>query len=148
MTAPALISELPKGYEFPATALRITAEDVLAYVDAVQDTNSVYQDRGFAPPLAVAAQALGALLQVLELPPGTLHTGQQFECAAGVPLGASLTLSGRIAQRSERAGLIISVIELEVTITPASAGTAPASAEKMPALTCKTTVISPAGAAS
>ena len=153
MAAPALISELPKGYEFPATGLQITAEDILAYVDAVQDANSVYQDCGLAPPLAVAARALGQLLQMLELPPGTLHTGQQFESADGVPVGASLTLSGRIAQRSKRAGLIITVIEFEVTIAPASAGTAPASAEKMPALagktpalTCKTTVMTPAGA--
>ena len=141
MAAPALLSELPKGYEFQATGLQITAADILAYVGAVQDANSVYQDRGLAPPLAVAAHALGALLQMIELPPGTLHTSQQVESAAGVPLGASLTLSGRIAQRSERAGLIISVIEFEVTV-------AHALAEKMPALTGKTTVMAPAGAAS
>ena len=140
MAAPALLSDLPKGYEFPATELQLTAEDILAYLGAVQDANSVYRDRGLAPPLAVAARALGALLQMLELPPGTLHTGQQVESAAGVPLDASLTLSGRIAQRSERAGLIISVIEFEVTV-------APALADKTPALTCKTTVMAPAGAA-
>ena len=154
MAAPALLSELPKGYEFPATALQITVEDILAYVDAVQDANSVYQDHGLAPPLAVAARALGALLDLTELPPGALHTGQQFESAAGVPFGASLTMNGRIAQRSERAGLIVSAIEFEVTIAPASAGTAPASAEKMSALAgktlalkCKTTVMAPAGGA-
>ena len=137
MAAPALISDLPKGHEFPATELQITAEDALTYLDAVQDANSVYQDYGLAPPLAVAALALGALLQILELPPGTLHTGQQIESGAGVPLGAALTLSGRIAQRSERAGLIISAIEFEVTVAGADA----------PALTCKTTVMAPAGAA-
>ena len=141
MAAPALLSDLPKGHEFPATELQITAEDTLAYLDAVQDTNSVYQDYGLAPPLAVAALALGALLQMLELPPGTLHTGQQVESAAGVPLGASLTLTGRIAQRSERDGLIVSAIEFEVTVAPALAEKMPA-----PALTGKTTVMAPAGA--
>ena len=141
MAAPALLSDLPKGHEFPATELQITAEDVAVYLDAVQDANSVYRDRGLAPPLAVAARALGALLDLIELPPGTLHTGQQIESAAGVPLGASLTLSARIAQRSERAGLIIFAIEFEVTV-------APATADKMPALTGKTTMMVSARAAS
>ncbi|MCH8025983.1 MAG: MaoC family dehydratase N-terminal domain-containing protein [Chloroflexi bacterium] len=136
MAAPALLSDLPKGHEFPATGLQITAEDALAYLDAVQDANSVYQDCGLAPPLAVAALALGALLDLMELPPGALHTGQQFESAAGVPFGASLTMNGRIAQRSERAGLIVSAIEFEVTIAGADA----------PALTGRTTVMAPSGA--
>ncbi len=139
MAAPALLSDLPKGHEFPATALQITSEDALAYLGAVQDANSVYQDHGLVPPLAVAARALGALLQMMELPPGALHTGQQFESAAGVPFGASLTMNARIAQRSERAGLIISVIEFEVAIAPALAG-------KTPVLTGKTTVMTPGGA--
>ena len=137
MAAPALLSDLPKGHEFPTTGLQITAKHALTYLDAVQDANRVYQDRGFAPPLAVAALALGALLDLMELPPGALHTGQQFESAAGVPLGASLTMSGRIAQRSERAGLIVSAIEFEVTVAGADA----------PALTGKTTVMTPTGAA-
>ena len=136
MAAPALLSDLPKGHEFPATGLQITAEDALAYLDAVQDANSVYQDCGLAPPLAVAALALGALLDLMELRPGALHTGQQFESAAGVPFGASLTMNGRIAQRSERAGLIVSAIEFEVTIAGADA----------PALTGRTTVMAPSGA--
>ncbi len=140
MAAPALLSDLPKGHEFPATELQITAEDVSAYLDAVQDANSVYRDCGFAPPLAVAARALGALLDLIELPPGTLHTGQQIESAAGVPLGAPLTLSARLTQRSERAGLIIFAIEYAVTVAPATAYT-------MPALTGKTTMMVTAGAA-
>lgn len=142
MAAPALLSDLPKGHEFPTTELQITAEDVSVYLDAVQDANSVYLDRGLAPPLAVAARALGALLDLIELPPGTLHTGQQIESAAGVPLGASLTLSARIVQRSERAGLIISTLEFEVTVAPARAEKMPA-----PALTGKTTMMVSAGAA-
>jgi hypothetical protein len=132
-----LLSDLPKGHQFPATSFQLTAEDVSRYLDAVQDANTIYLERGLAPPLAVAARALGALLEVVELPAGTLHTGQEAEAHAGVPIGGALTLAGRIAQRSERAGLIISIIEFEVT--PAGSDTA--------AVTGRTTVMAAAGGA-
>ena len=133
MAAPARVplTELPKDHQFPTAAFSISPEGVTRYLDAVGDANAVYVDRGLAPPLAVAALALGALLDVLELPMGTLHTGQEIEAQGGVPLGATLALSGRIAQRSERAGLVISVIEFAVT----PEGSA------QPALTGRSTVV-------
>jgi hypothetical protein len=117
MAAPArtLVTDLPKGHQFPTTTFSFTSDDLARYLDAVGDTNTVYVDRGLAPPLAVAARALGALLEVIELPAATLHTGQEVEAHEGVPLGATLSLSGRIAQRSERAGMVISIIEFDVT---------------------------------
>ncbi|MEX0785473.1 MAG: hypothetical protein WD939_02440, partial [Dehalococcoidia bacterium] len=60
-------------------------------------------------------RALGALLDVLELSAGTLHTGQEIDVHAGLPIGTTLTLSARIAQRSERAGMVISILEFELT---------------------------------
>ena len=132
-----LLTDLPKGHEFPVTTFLLSRDHVARYLDAVEDTNSVYLDRGLAPPLAVAALALGSLLEVIELPAGTLHTGQEVEARAGVPLDAALSLAGRIAQRSERAGMVISVIEFDVTPEGAAA----------PALAGRSTVLV-AGAAS
>jgi hypothetical protein len=136
--ARALLPDLPKGHRFPEASFQLTAKSVSGYLDAVQDPNPLYLHRELAPPLAVAACALGVLLQVMELPAGTLHTGQEVEAHAGVPLGADLTLAGHIVQRSERAGLIISVIEFEVT--PAGSDTA--------AVTGRTTVMVPASVSS
>ena len=138
MAAPvrALLFDLPKGYRFPETSFELTAEGVARYLEAVQDPSALYLERGLAPPLAVAARALGALLGMVELPAGTLHTGQELDGHAGVPIGAALTLTGRIAQRSERVGLIISVIEFEVT--PAGSAAAVAG---------RTTVLVPANGA-
>ncbi len=138
MAAPArtLLSDLPKGYHFPPATFTLTSEHVSRYLAAVEDTNALYLERGLTPPLAVAALALGALLERIELPPGTLHTGQEMEVHAGLPIAEELTLGGRIAQRSERAGLIISVIEFAVTPS-GSAGAA---------LTGRTTVMAPATA--
>ena len=117
MAAPArtLLTELPKGHEFAATTFALSRDGVARYLEAVADANAVYLERGLAPPLAVAALALGSLLDVIELPAGTLHTGQEVDVHAGVPIDTTLTLTGRIAQRSERAGLVISVIEFDVT---------------------------------
>lgn len=132
------LPELAKGHEFPPTSFELAEQDASAYLEAVDDSNPVYLDRRLAPPLAVAARGLGALLEVTELPAGTLHTGQEMEAHQGVPFGARLTLSGRIAQRSERAGLIISVIEFEVTLPGSDAA----------AVTGRTTVMTPAVALS
>ena len=138
MAAPAraLLSHLPKGHRLPDTRFQITTDEIARYMNAVGDTNPLYLERGLAPPLAVAARALGAVLETIELPAGALHTGQEVEAHAGVPIGSTLTLSGRIAQRSERAGLIISVIEFEAT--PEGAPTL--------AVTGRTTVMAPASA--
>ena len=133
MAAPSrtLLSDLPKGHEFSPPPFDLTREYLNAYASATRDSNTVYDETGLAPPLAVAARALGALLDEVELPPGSLHTGQEIEMRAGVPRSAKLTLSGRIAQRSERGGLIIAVLQFDVT---ANDGTEPA-------LTGRTTVV-------
>jgi hypothetical protein len=133
MAAPArvLLSDLPKGHQFPPATFILTAEDVIRYLDAVEDSNTLYLERSLAPPLCVAASALGGLLELLELPPGTLHTGQEIEVRGGVPIGVSLTLTGRIAQRSERGGLVISALDFELT---------PQGANE-PVLTGRTTVL-------
>ena len=131
MAARTPLPDLPKGHEFPRTRFRLTSDDVTKYLAAVTDSNAVYAERGLAPPLAVAARALGSLLDAIELPGGTLHSGQEMDARAGVEIGSELELSGRIAQRSERAGMIISVIEFDVTVLGAAE----------PALTGRTTVI-------
>lgn len=138
MTTPArpLLPDLPKGYEFPATTFTLSAEDISRYLNAVADSNALYLERASAPPLAVAAKALRSLLDVIVLPAGTLHAGQEMEARGEVEIGSKLTLTGRIVQRSERAGAVISVIEFEVAAASSSA----------PQVTGRTTVIvAPAG---
>ncbi len=132
------LSDFPKGHEFPAITLELNAQEISQYLDAVEDSNSLYLERGLAPPLAVAARALGGLLSLMELPAATLHTGQEVVARGGVPVGVTLALAGRIAQRSERAGMIISIIEFDVR---------PAGGET-PALTGRTTVMMPGNAGS
>jgi len=126
------ISSFPRGHEFPAA--RFAADDarITAYLRAVGDSGS-YEGR--VPPLAAVALGLGALHEHITLPEGSLHTGQEVEHLAPLRAGEALTLTGRIAQRSERQGFVISVIEFEIT------------AAGEPAVRARTTILAPAAAA-
>ncbi len=117
MAAPArtLLSDLPTGHEFPPTTFELTQDYVDEYLAATNDQNSIYSETGLAPPLAVAARALGTLLDIVELPAGSLHTGQEVEMKASVPVPSTLELVGRVARRSMRAGLVIAVLEFQVS---------------------------------
>jgi hypothetical protein len=130
-TARTVLTELPQGHEFALAGFTLTRERLQQYLAAVEDDQPIYLERGVCPPLAVAALALGAILESVELPVGTLHTGQEIEQRAIVRIDTPLSLRGRLARRSDRAGLAICVIEFEVT--PAGA--------TQPALAGKSTVM-------
>jgi len=114
MTSPARasISAFPRGHEFPETTFTLTSEVVSAYLRATGDGNAY---GAAVPPLCAVALALNALQEQIALPEGSLHTGQEVEHNSPVPVGEPLRLTGRIAQRSERQGFVISVIEFEVS---------------------------------
>lgn len=108
------ISALPRGHEFAAATFSLTPDAVAAYLRATGDQG----DYGEAvPPLAAVALGLNALQLQISLPEGSLHTGQEVEHERAALAGEELTLTGRIAQRSERQGFVISVIEFEVSST-------------------------------
>lgn len=117
MAAPArtVLTALPQGHEFAAAGFTLTRERVEQYLAAVEDDQPVYLERGVCPSLAVAALALGSILETVELPAGTLHTSQEIEQRTAVAIATPLTLRARLARRSGRAGLAICVIEFDVT---------------------------------
>jgi acyl dehydratase len=83
----------------------ITEERVQQYLKAVGDTSSLYFETGLAPPLVLAAYAVGALLEKLSLAPGAIHTIQEVETLAPISFGevisgtASLGRPKRIGER-------------------------------------------------
>ena len=106
------ISDFPRAHEFAQSSFTLTTAEVAAYLAAIGDTND-YGDG--IPPLALVALGLRALQETISLPEGSLHTGQEVEHESVVLAGAELTLKARIAQRSERQGYVISVIEFEIS---------------------------------
>ena len=70
-----------------------TESAVRAYLHAVGDTNQVYENSRLVPPLALAAHTLGALLEKLALPPGTIHSLQEVETVKPTPWGTKVHAS-------------------------------------------------------
>jgi len=126
-----VLTELPAGHTFEPFSFNVDARRVRAYRDATGDALSLYDRAGVVPPLAIAAVALGVLLESVSLPPGTLHVNESLSFHRPVPVGASLECRAILAQRSVRAGLVVSVLDSEILL------------EGQSALTARATVMSP-----
>lgn len=68
----------------------LTEPSVREYLDAVGDDLGVYAEAGLVPPLVLCAWALGAMLDRLSLPAGTIHSIQEMEAVAGVAAGEEI----------------------------------------------------------
>jgi acyl dehydratase len=94
----------------------VDAARARAYVAATGDPLSLYENEGAVPPLAVAALALGSLLEAVGLPDGTLHANETMRAQATVPAGSTLQCNARLAQRSQRGGWVVTALESEITL--------------------------------
>ena len=65
----------------------LSEESVREYLNAVGDDLAVYAEAGLVPPLTLCAYALGAMLEKLSLPAGTIHSIQEMEAVSGVAVG-------------------------------------------------------------
>ncbi len=79
--------EIAVGAAIELGSWTLTEETVGQYLDAVGDDLGVYGEVGLVPPLALCAWALGAMLEKLSLPAGTIHSIQEMEALAGVAVG-------------------------------------------------------------
>jgi hypothetical protein len=108
------LEALPKGHEFAETRFELTREWLSAYAQAVEDATAVPSQNPGHSPVALAALSLRALLEQVELPPGTLHAGQELSSTpASDPYGTRVARA-RVASRGERQGWVLMGIELAV----------------------------------
>jgi acyl dehydratase len=126
------LSELPVGHTFDPITFTVDAERARAYREATGDSLGVYDEQNAVPPLAVAAFALGALMEVIALPPGTLHGNETLQAHAPVPIGAELVCVPTVTRNSTRQGNVFTTFEFQVT----HAG--------VPMITSRATVLYPA----
>ncbi len=78
---------------------------ISAYLQAVGDRLTIYRDSGLAPPLFPVAWALGQILQQAPLPPGAIHSLQEFDTLLPIRAGSSLRAFAWMERQRERAGL-------------------------------------------
>lgn len=114
---------------------QLTEERIRQYLAAVGDSPELYWQHGLTPPLALSAYALGALLEKLNLPPGTVHSLQEMEAAGPVAIGEEISGRAVLERPRQRAGLQFTTVTY--TLRDGRGATVQ---------TGKTTVLTPAGA--
>jgi 3-hydroxybutyryl-CoA dehydratase len=97
---------------FPA---RLDEADARAYLDG---TAAARADDGapieWLPPLQLGALLVEKLVEAIEIPRGLVHTGQSLKFLRAVLPGTELTAQLRVAQVSERRGIRLSTVDLEL----------------------------------
>jgi hypothetical protein len=83
------------------------------YTSAVDDRAIRSLGEGLVPPMALATQAIRALIEASPLPEGTLHAGQEVSFERAVRIGETMVVNARIASRGERAGWVLMSVDFE-----------------------------------
>lgn len=108
-------SQLETGYQFPASSYQLDKSVVTAYLKAVEDTSSLYQDTELVPPMAIAAYAMVALSESMYLPPGTIHVSQKFEFINTVSINDVLVSNATVSRKQSRGKLHLLTVDLSVS---------------------------------
>jgi acyl dehydratase len=94
--------KLTSGYEFRPTIFSLDREEVKAYLEAVEDRSSIYEEEDIVPPIEIAALAMTAMSSGLDLPAGAIHVSQDLEFVKLVRIGERLTSYARVNRKMER----------------------------------------------
>ena len=94
-----------EGLELNLGSWKLSDEFVGDYLRAVGDGLSTYSRHRLVPPVALAARALGSLLERLELPPGAIHSLQQIETLNPVPFGEEISGAAFVDPSKRRGGM-------------------------------------------
>lgn len=106
---------LKAGDLISSAPVLLDADAVARYTDAVQDATAPTASDGtpLAPPMAIAALALSAVINALQIPGGTIHAGQELEFHAAVAVGTPLRCEARVTQNSARRQWRFLVVSLD-----------------------------------
>ena len=103
------------GEEFSLGEWTLDAESQQAYLHAVGDELPIYGELDSAPPLTLAAQALGRMLDVLSLPGGTIHASQEISCLEPAVLGETVACTARLSRPMQRGDWRFITVDFTVT---------------------------------
>ena len=83
----------------------VVSQDFLDdYLNSVEDCLPIYGERSVVPPIALVARVLGMILEELSLPPGAVHTSQEFQARRAVKVGQELRGSAKASRALSRGG--------------------------------------------
>ena len=106
-----------RGRNSRTSPLTLDAKAVDEYVAAVTDNSSPVASDGtpLVPPMAIAALALSAVINALQIPGGTIHASQELGFGDAVKVGESLDCRATLTQNSVRRGWRFLVVSMEAT---------------------------------
>ena len=110
-------SNLETGRLLSKQSLTLDAKAIGDYAEAVDDTSNPTAKDGtpLVPSMAIAALALSAVINALQIPGGTIHASQELGFGAALPIGASLDCTATLAQNSVRRNWRFLVVNMEAT---------------------------------
>ena len=80
----------------------VTEDYLRDYLAAVGDEIPAYFQHGLVPAVALAARALGSLLERLELPPGAIHSLQEIDTLRPVSIGQTVNGTATVGSPRRR----------------------------------------------
>jgi acyl dehydratase len=104
-------NELKEGYEFPQTSFCLDSSLVSAYIKAVNETSSLYQNTRLVPPMAVIALAMTALSEGVSFPSGAIHVSQEVEFLETVDINDVIISHSRVSRKQKRGPVNLMAIE-------------------------------------
>jgi len=113
--------QLDTGYEFPPASYNLDAEIISKYLEAVEESSSLYWRAdnpraltGLVPPMAITTYAMTMLLQRLSLPAGSIHVTQEIEFLKVIEVGTRITCQAKVSQKWKRSKFHLLTIDLTI----------------------------------
>lgn len=111
------ISELKLRDKLPALSLTLEPDRIKDYIEAVEESSGYFTQCNpgeIAPPLACASLAIGALVNKMELPAGTIHLSQEITSSRPAKVGKTVLCHTSIIRDQVRRNLRIMTLKLEI----------------------------------
>lgn len=98
------IADLPVGYEFASIRFQLQPQEVDLYLQAVGESNDLFQQQRFVPPTALAAYALRGILREINLPAGALHSAQEMSVSRPMTSNETIIFRAKLTRNAVRRG--------------------------------------------
>ena len=95
----------------------VTEDRIRRYLEAVGDEHRVYFDHSLAPPVAMTAWVLGAILDRLALPDGAIHSSQEVETIGGARFPGRYRITVDLGKPRQRGNLLFLTVSYSLSDT-------------------------------
>ena len=108
------LSELITGYKFPVTNFKLDSARVAAYIEVVDDTNTIFLNSNVVPPMSVVALAMAELSNSISFPDGAIHVSQELTFTHPVNEGETITSHAEVSRIQKRGNMHLLTISLSL----------------------------------